>query len=185
MHKNTFPICFFPVKEHDYTVWSDYEMLYVVKEINNETVERLFSIYSESMDDLKLNFADDNEMRASYTSFLKDFIGNPKQLVIVEKNGDQWVSALRAIETTSGCWFIEAVETKPDERKKGYGKALIYNTIDYLSKIGMKEITCTIAQNNFKSQELHKKCGFLPTNEPPINPWGEFEKGTVLFRFTK
>ena len=57
--------------------------------------------------------------------------------------------------------------------------------IDYLKRNGMKELSCTISKNNFKSQALHRKCGFLPTNEPPVNCWGELEEGAVLFRLAK
>lgn len=160
-------------------------MLNIVTRIDEDTISQLFSVYSELMNDMKINFANDTEMRAAYASFLRAFIANPKQLVIVEESNSVWVSALRAVETSEGHWFLEAVETKPEERKKGYGKELLHHTIDYLENIGMTELTCTISKNNFKSQALHGKCGFVPTSEPPMNPWGELEEGTILFRLKK
>ena len=54
-----------------------------------------------------------------------------------------------------------------------------------LEKLGMTEVTCTISGHNMKSKRLHKKCGFIATNDSPINPWGEFEEGRVLYRFRK
>lgn len=160
-------------------------MLNIVTQIDESTISRLLSVYSESMNDMKINFASDAEMCAAYTSFLRDFVKNPKQLIIVEASDDEWVSALRAIETMEGHWFLEAVETKPEERKKGFGKDLLRHTIDYLKNIGMTELTCTISKNNVKSQALHGKCGFIPTNELPLNCWGELEEGTILYRFVK
>ena len=157
-------------------------MVNIVTQIDEDAISRLLSVYSESMDDMKINFANDAEMRAAYASFLRDFIGNPKQLIVVETSDDDWVSALRAIETTEGHWFWEAVETKPGERKKGFGKDLLRHTIDYLKNLGMTELTCTISKNNFKSQALHGKCGFIPTNDAPLNCWGELEEGTILYR---
>lgn len=158
-------------------------MLNVVTQIDENTVNRLLAVYSESMDDMKINFANDFEMHAAYVSFLRDFVKNSKQLIIVETVNDKWVSALRAIETSEGHWFLEAVETKPDERGKGFGKDLLHHTIQYLKKIGMTELTCTISKNNYKSQALHGKCGFFPTNDLPLNCWGELEENTILYRF--
>ena len=157
-------------------------MINIVTQIDENTISRLLSVYSESMDDMKINFTNDAEMRLAYASFLRDFVKNPKQLIVVETFDGDWVSALRAIETTEGCWFLEAVETKPDERKKGFGKKLLRHTIDYLKNHGMTELTCTIAKNNYMSQALHGKCGFIPTNDPPLNCWGELEEGTILYR---
>ena len=157
-------------------------MINIVTQIDENTISRLLSVYSESMDDMKINFTNDVEMCLAYASFLRDFVKNPKQLIVVETFNDDWVSALRAIETTEGHWFLEAVETKPDERKKGFGKNLLRHTIDYLKNHGMTELTCTIAKNNYKSQALHGKCGFIPTNDPPLNCWGELEEGTILYR---
>lgn len=160
-------------------------MLRIIKNIDDNTVEQLFSIYSESMAVLRKNFGSDSEMRSSYASFLIEFIANPKQLILIEDINGEWVSCLRAVETAPENWFIEAVETKPEERKKGYGMKLLLHTISYLEKLGMKEITSTILKDNFKSQALHEKCGFVPTNDPPINAWNELEEGTILYRYRK
>lgn len=157
-------------------------MLVIVKKIDEETIERLLSIYSESMESIQSNFKNKNEMIESYIFFLKSFIENPKHLIIVEQSEKTWVSGLRAIETEEGKWFLEAVETKPEERRRGYGKELLEHAVAYLRKVGMNEVSCTIAENNLKSQELHKKCGFVPTVELPMNPWGEIEDGRILYK---
>ena len=93
-------------------------MLNPVALIDENAISRLLSVYSESMNEMKKHFASDAEMRGAYVSFLRDFVKNPKQLILVEVSDDEWVSALRAIETIEGHWFLEAVETKPEERKK-------------------------------------------------------------------
>lgn len=157
-------------------------MLVVVKQVNEEIIERFFALYEESMKDLEANFRSLEEMKEAYASFLKDFMADPKQLVLVEEIDDIWASALRAVESADGRWFLEAVETKPQERKKGYGEALLHHTISHLRCLGMREVTCTIAKNNVASMALHRKCGFVPTQDAPINPWGQLENGTVLFR---
>lgn len=160
-------------------------MLNIVTQIDGNTLRRLLSVYSESMQDLRINFSSDAEMRAAYESFLRDFVKSAKHLILVEESGGEWVSALRAIETGEGRWFLEAVETKPASRQKGFGTALLRHTIDYLRGLGMTELTCLISKKNLASQALHGKCGFVPTDEPPLNCWGELEEGTVLYRLAK
>ena len=157
-------------------------MLKIITQIDEDVISKLLSVYSESMDDMKRNFVSDTEMSRAYATFLRNFVKKQNQLIIVEVFDEEWVSALRAIETTKGRWFLEAVETKPDERKKGFGKDLLCHMIDYLKSLGMTELTCTISKNNFKSQALHGKCGFIPTNDAPLNCWGELEEGTILYR---
>lgn len=157
-------------------------MLVVVKSMDRDTIQRLLSIYSESMECMESCFDSKKEMIEAYSSFLNKFVANPKQLIMVEEINHIWVSGLRAIETKTGKWFIEAVETKPEERGKGYGKELIRHTINYLSHNGMKEVSCTIGEKNVKSKHLHQGCGFISTKEIPMNPWGEVEEGRILYK---
>lgn len=159
-------------------------MLNVIQKIDEAAIDRLFAVYAESMEDLQQNYADAAQMKAEYAAFLADFITDPKHLVLIEETDAGWVSGLRAIETSPGRWFLEAVETMPEKRHQGHGKELLLHTIEYLKCRGMREITCTIAEGNTASQALHKKCGFVPTDRPPLNPWGELEEGTILFCFS-
>ena len=102
-------------------------MLNPVALIDENAISRLLSVYSESMNEMKIHFANDAEMCETYASFLRDFVKNPKQLILVEASDHEWVSALRAIETIEGHWFLEAVETKPEERKKAEEKLKQFN----------------------------------------------------------
>ena len=61
-----------------------------------------------------------------------------------------------------------------DVRRKGRENMLIHVT-----QIDEETV------RNTASQALHSQCGFVPTEEPPRNPWGELEEGTVLFRFSR
>ena len=94
-------------------------MLLQVTTVDNNSLEQLFSVYEESMKDLQSRYASLEDMKASYADFLNEFLSIPNQYVLVEAAEGQWVSGLRAIETESGCWFLEAVETMPEERRKG------------------------------------------------------------------
>jgi len=158
-------------------------MLIEIKEINESAVCQLFDLYAESMRNMQSQFHSYDEMKQAYTQFLHDFLASPNQLILVETIDGEWVSGLRTIETSKGCWFIEAVETKPDRRERGYGKRLIQDTISYLRQKGMCQITCQIARKNVRSQLLHTSCGFVATQEPSIDPWGEADDNTILYKY--
>lgn len=157
-------------------------MLLQVTTVHNNSLEQLFSVYEESMKDLQSRYASLEDMKASYADFLNEFLSIPNQYVLVEAAEGQWVSGLRAIETESGCWFLEAVETMPEERRKGHGRRLLLHTLDFLKSRGMQQAFCQISKNNIKSQKLHISCGFIPTEDPSIDPWGQLNDRTILFR---
>lgn len=157
-------------------------MLVRVSEINPETVAKLFAVYDESMADMRENFGDEQEMHDAYAEFLQDFVSEQTQLVLAEEVEDRWVSALRAIATSPDKWSLEAVETAPELRGKGYGKLLLKDSIAYLAHLGAKTVECIIADNNSISMKLHSACGFEPTKDAPVNCWNELEEGCILFR---
>lgn len=98
------------------------KMLERIENVNEQVIEKMFLLYAESMADMEGEFKDRDEMEASYAAFLKEFIQNPKQMVFIETDEKQWVSGLRAVESEPGKWFLEAVETMPGKRNRGYGK---------------------------------------------------------------
>ena len=89
------------------------------------------------------------------------------------------------------CWrntlrsprILPGRKTRGSWRGKGYGKALVLDTLRYLEGLGAREVTCTIARDNAVSRAMHESCGFVKTDLPPVNPWGETEDGCLLYRF--
>ncbi|MFQ7239459.1 GNAT family N-acetyltransferase [Roseburia intestinalis] len=158
------------------------KMLERIENVNEQVIEKMFLLYAESMADMEREFKDRDEMEASYAAFLKEFIENPKQMVFVETAEKQWVCGLRAVESEPGKWFLEAVETMPGHRNRGYGKKLIRHVTEFLKGIGAKKIDCIIGKSNLSSIKMHSDCGFKETKEPPVNCWGELEEGRILFR---
>ena len=158
-------------------------MLIEITDIDAATVDRLFAVYAESMADLAENFDSADEMRAGYEGFLREFIREPGQLILVETDGDQWVSAMRTVEYRPGVWFMEAVETAPDRRGQGFGKRLLTHTVERLIRLCAKQIECIIHPDNTASKRLHADCGFVPTEDDPVNGWGETETGCVKWRY--
>lgn len=157
-------------------------MLERIENVNEQVIKKMFLLYAESMADMEWEFKNRDEMEASYAAFLKEFIENPKQMVFVETVEKQWVCGLRAVESEPGKWFLEAVETMPGQRNRGYGKKLIRHVTEFLKGIGAKKIDCIIGKSNLSSIKMHSDCGFKETKEPPVNCWGELEEGRILFR---
>lgn len=158
-------------------------VLVVVRMVDDGVVERLFSVYVESMGDLSVEFPSEGEMRASYREFLEDFVSDQGHLVLVEENDGVWKSALRVVPCGGGRWFIEAVETDPRARRQGYGRLLLLHAAEHLRSLGACDMTCVIYRGNEASRRLHESCGFKVTDEDPVDPWGDRDEYGVLYRF--
>lgn len=86
---------------------------------------------------------------------------------VLEENG-QWVSALR-LTRIDDFYYLEALETPEEQRRKGYGAKLIKEVIDLLKKQAPVIIRCNVKKDNAASLATHKKCGFVIENDPAIN----------------
>lgn len=68
----------------------------------------------------------------------------------------RYVSALR-LEPYQDGLLLEALETAPDQRKKGYAEALIKGV---LREMGDRKIYSHVGKRNTASLKTHEKCGF-------------------------
>ncbi|WKZ70880.1 MAG: GNAT family N-acetyltransferase [Melioribacteraceae bacterium] len=59
--------------------------------------------------------------------------------------------------------YIEAWYVKPEDRGKGYGKALIKKAEEWAISLGYTELASDTEINNHKSISLHKELGFIET----------------------
>jgi len=74
---------------------------------------------------------------------------------------DAYVSALRMEPYRDGL-LLEALETAPDQRRRGYGEALMRQVLDSLNG---EKIYSHVSKTNTASLRLHKKCGFTRISE--------------------
>jgi len=58
--------------------------------------------------------------------------------------------------------LLEALETAPDERNKGYAKQLLSDGLAYLRKRGSMTVYSHIHKKNKASVSVHTACGFRP-----------------------
>ncbi len=79
-----------------------------------------------------------------------------------------WVSALRLFYIREGEYYIEALETHPDYRKRGYGSQLILEMLEALKKRGTFVVSDMVSKKNTASLNTHKKCGFNIFSDPGL-----------------
>ena len=77
---------------------------------------------------------------------------------ILEEAG-RYVSALR-VEPYEDGLLLEALETAPGERRKGYAARLIRETVAHLQKRGPVRLYSHVLRGNTASLRTHEKCGF-------------------------
>ena len=83
---------------------------------------------------------------------------------ILEESG-QWVSALRLNELKPGFYYLEALETRPDARRKGCGARLLTEVLEALKAKGPFILCDCVGKRNEASLRTHMKCGFEIVSE--------------------
>lgn len=95
-----------------------------------------------------------------FYSYLRDcFFTRPgAQYCIWEENG-RYVSALR-LESYRDGLLLEALETAPDQRGRGYATRLIQAVQQMLRQQGAVRIYSHVSKKNKQSLKTHFRCGF-------------------------
>lgn len=100
--------------------------------------------------------------------FLRTFLQNEENKYYVLENDGQWVSALR-LTRISDFYYLEALETSAEYRKKGFATKIINEVILLLRKRGGVIIRSNVDKENVPSLATHRKCGFEIEEENGIN----------------
>ena len=87
---------------------------------------------------------------------------------------DRYRAALR-IEPYSDGYLLCALETAPEDRRKGYAALLITETLHYLSLEGSGIVYSHVSKKNMPSMSLHRKCGFYECKDYAV-----YADGSVL-----
>lgn len=160
-------------------------MLKHITQVEPWVVQGQMELYRESMAQLARRFESPQAMEQAYGEFLKEFVTHPNQMVLVEEVDGVWVSGLRCVECAPGVWFLEALETAPQARGKGWAKQLITHTQQQLTQLGAHELFSLIDPENTPSIATHVACGFMATQREPVSGWGEEQPGDVLYAWQR
>lgn len=142
------------------------EMYRMVHEIY---IEASYEIAKEKYPELEdLTEAIREEEYYFVEKFLGKFLSKHENTYYVLEEEGQWVCALR-LTKLDGFYYMEALETAPEQRQKGYASKLIKEVIKFVKQNGETSIRSNVNKTNDASLATHKKCGFEIVEENGIN----------------
>lgn len=105
-----------------------------------------------------------------FKNFLDKFFSISGNMCFVLEDGNEFLSALR-LRPFDGFYYLEALETTPKHRRKGYAVELIKQVCSYLAGDDGKEVIIRdcVSKKNFASLCAHKKAGFVIETEQGID----------------
>ena len=144
-------------------------MLITITEFKDLDMRKLMDIYSESnYENTDFFYPDEadkdvavQKVEAGFLDFLKNdfFKQDGAAYWILEENG-VWISALRLSRIQTDLYYLEALETRPDQRRKGCASLLLSGVVESLKKTGYFRLCDCVGKKNTASLKTHEKCGF-------------------------
>lgn len=93
-----------------------------------------------------------------FYQYLKLFFAESESYYMVYEHNGQYASALR-LEPYKDGLLLEALETKPELRRKGFAENLIRETLLALPR-EISVVYSHVSKTNTASIKIHEKCGF-------------------------
>ena len=105
-------------------------------------------------------------------------------LVLAGEDGRYLAAAKLYPWTGEGCWHIEALETRPGERRKGFGLRLLREAQGWLERAGGGTLLSDVGKGNLASLRTHEAAGFCRAREEWAEPDGSLtsERCTMVYR---
>lgn len=113
-----------------------------------------------------------------YTYLLDTFFCVPGAAYCIWEDGGRAVSALR-LEPYRDGWLIEALETAPELRGRGYAHALIYAVQQELRTRGETCVYSHVSRRNAASMAVHARCGFRQVQDYAVYLDGSVNRRAV------
>lgn len=143
-------------------------MLLYAKSLKDLSFSKLMAVYLECNRENGAELAPEEPLERQdqiaedmFYDYLKNtFFQEKKARYYIWAEGERYVSALR-MEPFQDGYLLEALETAPEERRKGYGRKLVLAALDALSKEFSGNIYSHVSKKNIPSMQLHKSCGFI------------------------
>ncbi len=131
---------------------------------------KLMDVYQESNTENTHYFYPDlsnqdealQKVECDYLSYIEnDFLANRKNRYMILEHDGIWVCALRLYCVNDKLYYIEALETHPAYRRKGYATQLLAGMINLLKERGAYTIRDCVDKKNTASLVTHQKAGFM------------------------
>ena len=156
----------------------DEKMIHRITKIEQIEPAKLMGIYQESnQENISYFYPDEPDqkkaLRKVEEGFLqyieKDFLSADGNAYWVLEKENKWVSAVRLNCLSPGSYYLEALETHPDYRNRGYACELLNSLVKELKKDGPFEVMDCVSKKNEASIRTHLKCGFQIVSECGID----------------
>lgn len=106
------------------------------------------------------------EAERSHLNYLKTEFLNGQNFCAVWMEQERWLSAMRVYAIEENRYYIEALETRPAQRGKGYVTRLLCETILFLKERGCFTLSSCVSKRNFASLKAHQNAGFRIVSDP-------------------
>ena len=142
-------------------------MLIIAKSFRDLSFEKLMLVYREgNQENGAVRWPEEPPQRQialaeeDFRDYLLDVFFRERDAVyLIWEEAERYVSALR-LEPYQDGLLLEALETAPEERRKGYGSALVRQAQDYLCAQGDLRLYSHVNRRNHASLKTHFSCGF-------------------------
>ena len=134
-------------------------MLLIMKRLEELDFSALMDIYVEGNLEKAEEYGDGGLLRAErelYDYLREDFFRQQGAFYAVWTEQGSYVSALR-LEPYKDGWLLEALETAPEDRRKGYAKRLMAEVLEHM---GQAVVYSHVSKRNEASLRTHYACGF-------------------------
>lgn len=147
-------------------------MLYVISSMAELNTEQLMAVYREGNIENGSEFFPDldkdeqlNKAEFSFIDYLRqDFFRQKGAAYYVWASDGAYRSALR-LEPYQDGLLLEALETAPGSRRKGYAYSLMCAVLAYLKNERAAVVYSHVNKRNIASLKIHEKCGFRRIKE--------------------
>lgn len=161
-------------------------MLRIITSMSQLNPEQLMAVYLESnQENGKVVFTDSNsdvQLRRAEDSFLtylrEDFFCQPGAFYAVWVADGVYKSALRMEPYLDG-FLVEALETAPADRRKGYASDLVRAVLAFLRTKNCNTVYSHVSKRNQASLKLHLKCGFVQISDSAVYIDGTVTQNSV------
>ena len=135
-------------------------MLKIIKSMSELQEEQLLSVYSGS----NINAKEEH----SLLDYLReDFFRQKDACCCIWTEDNAYKSALR-LEPYHDGLLLQALETAPNARKKGYGFSLVKAVLERCDGTGHRCVYSHVDKRNRASLNLHRKCGFQKLSDSAV-----------------
>lgn len=159
-------------------------MLLKLTSLEDGDIPRLMAVYAEGnrenaeyfYPELPLAEGIAREEQKFVTMLRERFFSKAENALYILREEGQWAAALRLTKLPD-FYYIEALETRPDLRKKGYGTKLLVSLCRELSEKGTVMIRDCVHKKNEASLRTHFAAGFVIDQDPGREyPGGEADE---------